>query len=281
MSKLRDIKRRTTSIRKIKKITGALEIVALTRLKRTESATLGARLYFDKIREVLLGISQNIVYKKHPIFTRRKGASDVGIICITSDKGLCGNFNNSVFQNLIKFAKERPGKKKLVVIGKKGLSHFSRIEEFQIKHHYVDISKLDIHELLGEIVEKLIKEYLDGELGELYLIFNKFKLQLLGQANILKLLPMEFEIKKGLARDYIYEPDNETVFNKLLVEFLSNQIYHGILESRCAEEMARMIAMKQATESADEMIGALTRKYHKERQRVITSELLDIVNAIR
>ena len=239
MSKLRDIKRRTTSIGKIKKITGALEIVALTRLKRTEGTTINARFYFDKIREVLLGISQNIIYKKHPIFNRRKGSSAIGIICITSDKGLCGNFNNSIFQNLLKFSEEHTGKKKLVVIGKKGLKYFSRRSAFEIKHHYVDISKLDIHDVLDEIVAKLVEEYLDGALGELYLIFNKFKLQLLGQANIFKLLPMEFETGKKVIRDYIYEPDSHTVFNKLLVEFLSNQIYQGMLESRCAGEMAR------------------------------------------
>jgi F-type H+-transporting ATPase subunit gamma len=281
MSRLRDIKRRTTSIEKIKKITGALEIVALTRLKRTEGLTLNARTYFDKIREVLLGISQNIVYKKHPIFNKNKNASSVGIICITSDKGLCGNFNNSVFQNTLEFAKKHPGKKKLVVIGKKGLSYFSKKSDFEVKHHYVDIWRRDVGSLLNEIVQKLIDEYISGELGELYLVFNKFKLQLLGQANILKLLPMELKMEKTVARDYIYEPDSETVFNELLVEFLSNQIYQGMLESRCAEEMARMIAMKQATESADEMIGSFMLKYHKERQRVITSELLDIVNATR
>ena len=281
MSKIREIKRRTISIEKIKKITGALEIVALTRLKKSESATVNARAYFDKIREMIIGISKNIEHKKHPLFMKQKDAASIGIICLTSDKGLCGNFNNSVFQNMLKFAQEHPGKKKLIIVGKKGLSFFSKKSEFEVIYKFVDMAKSDLHEELKKLTETLIKEYIEGNLGELYLVYNKFKLQLLGEAHILKLLPMEIGLPEGPSRDYIYEPDSYEVFDSLLTAYISNQIYHGILESRSAEEMARMIAMKQATESADEMIDSLMLKYHKERQRAITSELLDIVNAVR
>lgn len=280
MSKIREIKRRTVSIGKIRKITGALEIVALTRLKRSEGSTVSARPYFDKIRELLIDISKNIIYKKHPLFQKRGKGDVVGIICLTSDKGLCGNFNNNVFQNIVGFANEHQGRKQLIVVGKKGLSYFSKKKEFAIMHSFVDVAHADQRAMLKEITEKVMHEYLEGDLGEVYLIYNKFKLQLLGEANVLKLLPVEFESGEGVARDYIYEPDNETIFNKLFHEFLSNQIYQAILESRSAEEMARMIAMKQATESAEEMIEGLMLKYHKERQRAITSELLDIVNAV-
>jgi len=281
MSKIREIKRRTTSIEKIRKITGALEIVALTRLKKSESATISARAYFEKIREMIIGISKNIEYKKHPLFMKQKDTAPIGIICLTSDKGLCGNFNNSVFQNTLKFAQEHPGKKRLIVVGKKGLSYFSKRSGFEVIYNFIDIAKSDLREELKKLTEKLTGEYMEGSLGELYLVYNKFKLQLLGEAHILKLLPMEIELPEGSSRDYIYEPDTQEVFDSLLTEYISNQIYHGILESRSAEEMARMIAMKQATESADEMIDGLMLKYHKERQRAITSELLDIVNAVR
>jgi len=280
MSKLREIKRRTVSIGKIRKITGALEIVALTRLKKSEGSTVNARPYFDKIRELLIDISKNIIYKKHPLFAKKRKTDVIGIICLTGDKGLCGNFNNNVFQNVLRFSGEKGGKKRLIVIGKKGLSYFSKRKEFDVMHSFVDVAHADLCVALKEITEKVMHEYLEGDLGEVYLIYNKFKLQLLGEANVLKLLPVEFESAEKVARDYIYEPDNETIFNKLFHEFLSNQIYQAILESRSAEEMARMIAMKQATESADEMIDGLTLRYHKERQRVITSELLDIVNAV-
>jgi len=280
MSKLRDIKRRTTSIEKIKKITGALEVVAMTRLKKQESITVNSRFYSERIMELVSAMSKTIVYKKHPLFLKQKGADTTGIICLTSDKGLCGSFNNSVFQNLLKFSLEISGKKKLIVIGKKGLSYFSK-KGFDIMHHYVDIAKKHPQEQLREITQGLLKEYLEGSLGELYIVFNKFKLQLLGDSHIQKLLPMEIESPEGAARDYIYEPDSEVVFDALFSEFLSNQIYQAMLESRCAEEMARMVAMKQANDSADEMIEHLMLKYHKERQRVITSELLDIVNAVR
>lgn len=281
MSKLRDIKRRTVSVEKIKKITGALEIVALTRLKKSEEATLNARFYFDRMRELLVAVSRNVNYKMHPLFIKREQTNTVGIVCITSDKGLCGNFNNNVVQNLLRFSKEQLGEKKLIVLGKKGLNYFSQRRDFEIIDYFVEILKSDLHQKVGKITEKLIDEYVKGKLGEIYLIFNKFKLQLLGEVNILKLLPMEFELAEDLVRDYIYEPDSQTVFDQLLIEFLSSQIYQGILESRCAEEMARMIAMKQATDNADEMIDGLMLKYHKERQRMITAELLDIVNAIR
>jgi len=279
MAKLRNVKSRISSVEKIKKITGALEVVALTRLKRLETATMGARFYFDKIQQMLCDISKHVNFTRHPLFDKQKQAEAVAVICITSDKGLCGDFNNNVFNKFSQFLKEHPEKKKLIAIGRKGLERFSKSKDLEIVKEITGASKEDLKNKIDEVAKFLIESYLNGQIKELHILFNKFKLHLLGEAKSLKLLPVEFTKEDNVVRDYIYEPDRLEAFDRLLREFISNQIHQAVLESKSAEEMARMIAMKNATESADEMIEGLTLVYHKERQRMITSELLDIVNA--
>jgi len=264
------IKNKITSVGKIKKIANALEIVALTRLRRMEEKTFASRSYFDEIRKVLFGMAGSINFKFHPFLEERRPVRTVGIIAIFSDKGLCGNFNANAADKFFEFAKRHKGRKiKAVTIGKKGERY---------------VRKSALCEAAGTDPQIFIEGFLKKDIDEIYLLYNRFRLHLLGEVKIIKLLPFvrggEVEAeRKHLTRDYIYEPGAYAVFEALSREYIANQIHHGALESKCAEEMSRMLAMKLANENAEEMIAKLHLAYNKNRQAAITRELTEVVAA--
>lgn len=296
MSKLSGIKERAGSVEKIKKITGALEVVALTRLRRQQKNTINARPYSQKLREMVFDISGKVAQREHPLLQStvipvpaKAGKAgihkirNVNIILITSDKGLCGGFNNNLITKADDFYnKKRHLTLKFIAIGKKGYNFFTS-RGAEIKDYIFNLNRNDeiLRMDIYRLADKLIEEFLAGELDEVHIIHSNFKLQLLGEVKILKLLPIKLENNPGIGvkRDYIYEPASFEVFDMLLREYLRNQILHAVIESKTSEEMARMVAMKQATDSADELIKNLMLNFHKERQRAITRELIDIVNA--
>ncbi len=282
MSKLKAVRKRIESIEKIRKITNAMQIVALTRLRRMEEVTLNARFYFDKIRELLFDIAESTNFNMHPLLEDRTTDRPMGIIVIGSDKGLCGNFNNNVLTSLLQLKEKFPNSEiAAVVIGKKIVKAVGKKQEIDILDTYAPIDLKTLDEPAGRISELFITKYLKKELNSIYLIYNEFKLQFIGKTKIVKLLPLKLEgqEKRSHHRNYIYEPDPREIFTELLKEYINNQIHQGILESRAAEEMARMLAMKTATESAGDIIEGLTVTYHKARQAQITKELSEIVSA--
>jgi len=261
MANPKRVKNRITAIGKIKKIANALEIVALTRLRRIEISTMAARGYFDRIRDVLFGMAGSINFKFHPFLRARSPVKCVGVIAIFSDKGLCGNFNANVAIKLFEFISKLAGKTvRTVIIGKKGAKYIK------------DASSASF-----------IEDFLAGTIDEVFLLYSRFRLHLLGEVKIVKLLPVvpdeKAEREDRLARDYIYDPGAFSVFDKLAREYIANQIQHGKLESKCAEEMSRMLAMKSASENADEVLAKLELAYNKDRQASITRELTEIIAA--
>ena len=286
MSTLRTIRARIASVEKIKKITNALEIVALTRLRRMEEDTITARSYFDNIRKILLDVTSNINFKAHPFLLERKPPRNIAVITIFSDKGLCGNFNANIIHKFIGFTSDKKDKKiKIVNIGKKGMKYIKQRTDYEISSSYLSSENRTLQEGITEICHSFIQGFLNGEIDEINLIYSKFRRHLLGEVNIIRLLPFSLDInevkkiKKRVKRDYIYEPGVYSVFDSLVREYIVNQIHQGILESRCAEEMSRMLAMKSASENADEMISRLDLTYHKSRQAQITRELTEVITA--
>lgn len=285
MAALRAIKSRVTSVEKIKKITNALEIVALTRLRRMEQDTIAARGYFDRIREMLFDMAANINFKSHPFLERGRPVRTIGIISIFSDKGLCGDFNANIANRFSKFCSDRKDKKiKAVIIGKKGIRYLNRKRSPQILNTY-SFKDTQAPEKGGlEIARPLVEAFLKEEMDEIYLLYSKFRRHLLGEAKIVRVLPFALdeaapEKKAQYQRDYIYEPGPYGIFDSLVREYIVNQVRQGVLESRSAEEMSRMLAMKSATDNAEEMIGKLGLSYHKGRQAQITRELAEVMSA--
>ena len=283
MQGLKQIKNRIRSIDDIARITGALEIVALTRLKRRQGSCLEARLYFEKIRQLLNDITENINFYNHPIFLSPGREEKLAFILIGSDKGLCGSFNYNV---LNAWSEKRdqigPSWYQLVLFGKRIVRLLKREDSKIIFRQDISQQK-DLIQRVSDLNQELIKIFLDKKIDSLYLIYNHFHQHLIGRANVIKLLPLRLsrQNKKGLVRDYIYQPCQEEIFESLLKEYLFIQIFHALLESQTCEEMARMVAMKQATDNAKGLLGKLNLDYHKSRQMNITRELLDIVAATR
>ncbi|MFC1808232.1 ATP synthase F1 subunit gamma [Candidatus Omnitrophota bacterium] len=285
MATLRAVKTRIVSVQKIKKITSALEVVALTRLRRMELETIASRNYFDSIREMLFDTASNINYKAHPFLARRDEIRSIGLICIFSDKGLCGNFNANMGYRFSKFVAENETKNiKVIRLGKKGARYIKEAKNVNILNNYSSSDKDVVENGSKEIAQSLIDMYLGHEIDAIYMLYSKFRLHLLGEANVIKLLPFVLDEadasqRKSHHRDYIYEPDVYDLFDNLVKEYIVNNIHQGMLESRSAEEMSRMLAMKSATDSANDMLDKLNLSYNKTRQGQITKELAEVISA--
>ena len=283
MQGLKQVKNRIRAIDDIARITGALEIVALTRLKKRQDTCVKSRLYFDKIRTLLNDITRNINFYNHPLFLNPVPENKVGFIIVGSDKGLCGSFNYNIY-NALYNKRQEIGLEvfQLAVFGRR-LLRLLKAEARRVVFKENASEEKDLNDKIFSLNKQLIKSFLEGKINSLYLIYNHFHQHLIGKANIIKLLPLELSKtrKDALVRDYIYQPAQEKIFEALVNEYLFIQILHALLESRVSEEMARMVAMKQATDNAKELLSKLSLDYHKLRQMGITRELLDIMQAMR
>jgi len=285
MATLRAVRNRIVSVGKIKKITRAQEIVALTRLRRMERTTLASRDYFQTIRGLLFDVAQNINFQSHPFLKKPRSIKTVGIVVIFSDKGLCGNFNANVNSKFKAFVSNFKNKKiKVVIIGKKGVRYLKQTSALEVLGAHPAQDKETPDKGVFDIAGLLSESFLSGKIDKIFLLYNKFRRHLLGEVNILPLLPFvleEEQAKKSrpYQRNYIYEPNPYEIFEGLVREYIANQIQQGLVESRSAEEISRMLAMKSAGENADEMITKLKIAYHKTRQAQITRELSEVIAA--
>lgn len=281
MATPKEIKLRIGAIEKIKKIASALEIVALTRLRKIEEKTEKSRYYFDIIRKLAFDISKNLVYEAHPFLRPRKEIKRYAAIVLSSDKGLCGDFNTNIERNLKIFLSKRPLREATAVsIGRKGSSFLKKVGVNIINEYQSSLKTIDYTQISLDITNRLSDMFLKREIDEVVVVYNQFKKQFLGKPRIFRLLPLKMEgFSVHRVRDYEYEPAPYAVLEALLKEYMANQIGQVILESNAAEEIARMLAMKKARDNADETIGELNLSYHKQRQMRITRELIDITTA--
>lgn len=284
MPAIKEIKQRRLAVRRIRKITYAMQVIAQTRLARIKKEVVTARDYHKKIRQLLSDIIMRMSENYHPLMKCKETVKTIGLILINSERGLCGAFNNNIFVQTEDFIKQRNDKSfKFIVIGRRG-ERFLRHKRKEILKLFFDAEKRGIELVCQEISAQVIKLYVNGELDELHLIYNEYKLNLSGgKAGRLKILPVEpepmAETEKILV-DYLYEPSAEEVLSAILPEYVFEQLYHAFLESRLSEEMTRMMSMKIAVDNADEMLDDLNLSYHKARQALITRELTEITNAV-
>jgi F-type H+-transporting ATPase subunit gamma len=273
MPTIRDIKKRIESVSKIRKITSAMEIVAATRLKRVEARILRFRPYAQAIRDMFTNIAYR-TKEDHPLLRTNPAEKSDCIIAITADKGLCGAFNENIFNKLKEFVNAR----RLIIIGRKGRNYYRGKEE-EVFLEYLDLTFKDFQKTAEDLTARIIEEYLRGNIRRVIVVFNKFRLQLLGKTEAVQLLPAVVPQQKKINSDYIYEPSADVVLSKIIKAYIENQIIAALLESNAAEEMARMVAMKYATDNADELINDLNLIFHKARQANITREIIEVINA--
>ena len=279
MANLRDIRTRIRSVKNTQQLTYAMKLVSATKLRRAQERILSARPYARQMLRVLNSLATRANPGHHPLLARR-GDRRVELVVITADRGLCGGFNT----NIVKAAAEEMGKRagrelSLTLVGKKGRDYFRR-RKVSVRREMVDIFRNVTYAHAAELARELVQSYVARELDAVYLVYNEFKSAIQQRVVAEKLLPIEQLAWEGpgLPADYIYEPSEKDLFDRLLPKHVEVQVYRALLESAASEQGARMTAMDSATNNAADMIESLTLNMNKVRQAGITKEILEVVS---
>lgn len=278
MPSLKQIKRRIGGVTSTAQITRAMKMVAAAKLRRAQDNMEKSRPYSRKVAQVIASLAAHAGAELHPLLEVRD-PKRIGIINVTSDRGLCGSFNANICRRTQKVLQEFPGSEiELFTVGKKGYEFF-RKQNVVINKHFAGIYQELDYTRASTIGDGLVDLYIEGKFDRFYLVFNEFKNAVQQRIVVQQLLPIiPEEIESDWSPiDYIYEPDAVSVLGKLLPMYVNVQIWHVLLESFAAEQGARMSAMDNATENAMELVDGLTLQYNKARQGAITKELLEIV----
>jgi F-type H+-transporting ATPase subunit gamma len=276
---MREIRRRIRTVISIQQITRAMQMVAVSRLKRAEERLRSARPYAEKIQELMESLAPSLPRIEHPLVAKRETLR-IAVVLITSDKGLCGAFNANIIHYANRFIEENSGKEiKLFLIGKKGYDFFSR-RRYSIEYYLPQVSRDISPQEVKEISNSFVRGFEKGLHDEVYLFYTQFRTAMNTIPTKTKLLPIESptESQQGAAEP-IYEPSAEEIMNELLPRYIEAQVYKGLVESSASEQGSRMVSMKNATDNAEEMIGNLTLSYNKVRQASITKEIIEVTTA--
>jgi len=279
MASIRTIRRRIRSVQNIAKITKAMEMVAASKMRRAQERGLAGRPYSEKIQQVIADLAALPEMELHPLLQRRPVAR-IAIVHITPDRGLCGGLNTNINRLTAHFITEQEMPVSLVTVGSKGRDFMMRYGR-NIRAEFAQLG--DQPSLLDTlpISHIIIDDYCSGAVDLVYLSYAQFVSTMVQKPLLTQLLPVApATIPAAQNVDYIYEPDAQAVLGELLPRFVEMQVYHAILEAIASEQSARMVAMKNATDSANELIEDLTLEYNKARQEAITKELLDITGGV-
>ncbi|MFO8009205.1 MAG: ATP synthase F1 subunit gamma [Dehalococcoidia bacterium] len=277
MANIREIKKRINSVKNTAKITKAMEMVAASKMRKAQERALQARPYAEKLVEVMADLAAQPTGTEgiHPLLEKRP-VSKIAIIHMSSDKGLCGGLNANINKLAGNYILEQSVGVSVVAVGKKGLHFMSRSGQ-EIRAEFTAISDRPYVDEALPIARIVIDDYCNCIIDQVFLSYPKFRSTAVQEPVIEPLLPVEpAEIPTASNVEYIYEPDAATVLGQLLPRYVEMEIYHALLETIASEQSARMVAMRNATDAAYEMIDELTLKYNKARQEQITTELLDI-----
>ncbi|MEN5180738.1 F0F1 ATP synthase subunit gamma [Comamonas odontotermitis] len=279
----KEIRGKIKSVENTKKITKAMEMVAASKMRKAQERMLAARPYSEKIRAIAAHLSQANPEYVHP-FMVSHDSKKVGMIVVTTDKGLCGGMNTNVLRavtNKLKDLQSAGVSAEAVAIGSKGLGFLTRVGAKVVANATAlgDTPHLDA--LIGP-VKVLLDQYAEGKLSAVYLCYTKFINTMKQDSVVEQLLPLSQEAIQGSAPashgwDYIYEPDAQSVIDELLVRYVESLIYSAVADNMASEQSARMVAMKAATDNAGNVINELKLVYNKTRQAAITTELSEIV----
>ena len=277
MANIRLIRRRIRGVQGIVKITRAMEMIATSKMRRAQQRGLAGRPYAEKISQVLADLAALPQAGEilHPLLQRRP-LKKIAIVHITPDRGLCGGLNTNINRKTASFILEQSVPVTLITVGRKGLDFMRRYGR-DIRAEFTRLG--DQPSLLDTlpISRIIIDDYTNGVIDLVYLAYAQFVSTMVQRPILQQILPIEpAAIPKAQNVDYIYEPRPDVVLGHLLPRFVEMQVYHAILESIASEQSARMVAMRNATDNANELIGDLTLMYNKARQESITKELLDI-----
>lgn len=276
---MKEIKERIDSVKNTSQITNAMNIVSSTKFKRFQVLTLKSRNYARAVNEAFDNLVASLTGNKFVIFDGKTEVKRVGIIVMTSDRGLCGSFNSNTFRRLESMKKDfqKEGKDvSVITIGRKA-KEYCKNRDINVDSEYTQMIPETMFETGKKISEDVVQFYLNDFYDEVYMIYSKFVSAVEYNIQVEKLLPIEK--KEGLpTKEYVFEPSEEEVLNSFVPQVLNIKLYQSLLENSASEHSARMSAMKQANDNASEMIRNLEVQYNRERQGKITQELTEIIS---
>jgi F-type H+-transporting ATPase subunit gamma len=274
---LRNIKLRIKSIESTMKITRAMEMVSAAKLSRIKQTLYSARPYFAKVEVLLNNVLKSSEKLDHPLLRKRDKVGPVALFLVTSDAGLCGSYNHNMIRSVEDFLKSYPKDGvDIIAVGREAFNYFRR-RGYRISDGYGDLHSRYSVGVASTITESLKGLFLDGRADEVYAVYTRFDSTLHHKPVVEKLLNIEPTETVGI--EYIAEPDMASVLDELLSWYLHEKIRVMILNSFTSEHSARMIAMKAATDNAEDLIGALTLAKNKARQAMITKEVIEVASS--
>jgi len=277
----RDIRRRIGAVKNIQQITRAFQFIAASRLRRAQDATLSARPYSDKIDEVLADLAAVLSGEDHPLLTQRESGKRLMIV-ITTDRGLAGPLNTNTVRFAAREITEHHGDLALVTVGRKGRDALRR-NRVPMEAHFAGFGDRPSFADVLPLARLVTDDYLSGGYARIDLIYSRF-ISTLAQKPVLdQLLPVRpSEDTAGIpGNQFIFEPSAGAVLEQLVPRYVAARIFQAVLEGKASEESSRMVAMKNATENAEELIDDLTLSYNKVRQSNITREMIEIASGAR
>jgi len=294
VASLRDIKRRIDSVKSTQKITRAMKMVAASKLRRAQEAILRARPYALEMRNLANSLALRAENDAHPLLRLGAGEGKVGIVVVTSDRGLCGGFNSHIVNHTMEvLAEDFAGREtELTVVGRKGIEALKR-RPCMIRATFTGVFEGPVMDAAAVIINDIVEDFMAGGTDEVHCVYNEFKSAVQQRVTLERLLPFEPGAASGGAEptkdpeeeaapaapvDYLYEPNQAEVFQALLVRHMHVQMHRILFESAASEHGARMTAMDAATRNAGDVIDRLTLKYNRARQDAITSELIEVIS---
>ena len=286
MANLKEIRNRIVSVSSTMQITSAMKMVSAAKLKRAQDAITQMRPYAEKLQEILSNLSASLDTSENA-YAQEREVKNVLIIPVTSNRGLCGGFNNYIIKKTIELASKTYSSENVTVlpVGKKAADSFKKTDYFGNNEHLIkDASDIwgDINfSSSNELAEKIMSAYTAGKVDKVVLVYNQFKnvaTQIVTEEQFLPIVSAESSTDaSATTSDYIFEPSKEEIVTELIPKSLKTQFYKVLLESHAGEHGARMTAMHKATDNAAELNKALKLEYNKARQAAITNEILEIV----
>ena len=282
MASGKEIRNKIKSVESTRKITKAMEMVAASKMRKAQDRMRAARPYGDKIRRMTGNLSHALTEYTHPFLEHRESIKAVGLITVTSDKGLCGGLNTNVLRLALGRMKEwdSEGKKlQVTAVGNRGLGFMMRAGANVVSHVIGLGDTPHLEKLIGPAKVQL-DAYIRGDIDVLYIAYTRFINTMKQEPVIEQLLPLSGDLVGSNTRnswDYLYEPDAKTVIDDLLLRYVEAILYQAVAETMASEQSARMVAMKSASDNAQNVISELRLMYNKARQAIITKELSEIV----
>ena len=281
MASQREIRRRINSAKNIKQITRAMQFVAASKLRRAQESTLAARPYRDKLDEVIADLATVLSGEDHPLLAARDigGEHNRLIVIITSDRGLAGALNTNTIRHVAREITEHPGDLKVATVGRKGRDAMRRAR-VPIAAHFEGFGDRPTFADVLPLARLITDDYVAGAYDRVDVVYSRFVSTLVQKPVIDQLLPVApSEDSTGIpGNQFLFEPNPADFLRALLPRYVATRLFQAVLESKASEESSRMVAMKNATENAQELIEDLTLSYNKVRQANITREMVEIAS---